>query len=48
MSTENISLPIINNGKILVDEDYLKFLVVEANRKLELTWKKIERLKELI
>ena len=48
MSTENISLPIINNGKILVDDDYLKFLIKEANRKLELSWEKIEKLKGLI
>lgn len=48
MSTENISLPLINNGKILIDDDYLKFLIKEANRKLELTWDKIERLMGLI
>jgi tRNA wybutosine-synthesizing protein 3 len=48
MSTENISLPVMDEGEILIDDDYLKFLVNEANRKLELTWKKVERLKELI
>lgn len=48
MSTENISLPVVNNGKILINDDYLKFLIDEANKKLELTWGKIERLKELI
>ncbi|MDD5192985.1 MAG: hypothetical protein PHF67_00190 [Candidatus Nanoarchaeia archaeon] len=48
ISAENISLPIINNGEVLVDDNYLKFLVKEANKKLELTWKKIEKLNSLM
>ena len=48
MSTETISMPIINNGKVLVDDDFLRILIEEANRKLELSLKKIEKLKKMI
>jgi len=43
-STEHIELPIINRGKLIVDDLFLKLLVSEANRKLEKTWEKIQRL----
>jgi len=44
-STESISFPIMVSGKILVDDEFLKIVVKEANSKLKRTWKKIERLK---
>lgn len=47
-STEHIELPIISHGKILVDDEFLKILVSEANRKLERTWKKIQKLFEFL
>jgi tRNA wybutosine-synthesizing protein 3 len=47
-STEKIELPIYNKGKILVDDDYLKTLVLEANSRLERTWEKIQKLEKLI
>lgn len=47
-STEKISFPIMNNGKLLVDDDFLKIIVKEANEKLSRTWKKIDRLRKLI
>lgn len=47
-STEHIELPIILNGEIIVDDSYLKILVEEANKKLERTWGKIEKLEKLI
>jgi tRNA wybutosine-synthesizing protein 3 len=47
-STENISFPIIKNNKILVDDDFLKIVIKEANNKLERTWDKIDRLKKAI
>lgn len=47
-STESISFPIMENGKILVDDNFLKLIVVEANKKLERTWEKIKRLEKLI
>lgn len=47
-STENMSFPIMNNKVILVDDNFLKLIVEIANNKLERTWKKIEKLKEMI
>lgn len=47
-STEKIEFPIIQNKKILVNDEFLKIVVDEANKKLEKSWKKIERLKERI
>ena len=42
-STEKISFPIMNLGKILVNDDFLKIIVKQANEKLERTWGKIEK-----
>jgi len=47
-STENMSFPIMNNKVILVDDNFLKLVVEIANNKLERTWKKIGRLKEMV
>jgi len=47
-STEHIELPIINKGKLIVDDNFLKLLVKETNRKLEKTWEKIQRLEKLL
>ncbi len=46
--TERLEFPIINNGKMLVDDNFLKIIVKEANKKLEESWKKIERLERTI
>ena len=43
-STEQLSFPIIDNGKILVSDDFLKVIVEKANKNLERGWKKIEKL----
>jgi len=48
ISTEKLELPIINNGKLLVDENYLKLLVKEANKKLTRTWEKVKKLEKLV
>jgi len=48
MSTEHLELPIIKDKKILVDEDFLKILVEQANAKLERTWEKIRKLEALV
>lgn len=45
-STEKISFPIISGRKILVDDNFLKLIVKQANNKLERTWDKIERLEK--
>lgn len=47
-STEHIETPIIFGGEVIVDEKFLKILVKEANRKLEKTFLKIDRLENLI
>tara|TARA_Y100000310_G_scaffold209474_1_gene210136 strand:+ start:2517 stop:3068 length:552 start_codon:yes stop_codon:yes gene_type:complete len=47
-STESINFPIMNVKKMLVDDDFLKLIVKQANDKLERVWKKIEKLKKLI
>ena len=47
-STERIDVPIMNKGKILVDDNYLKLVLKEANSKLERTWNKIKKLEKEI
>jgi tRNA wybutosine-synthesizing protein 3 len=47
-STERIEFPILNNGKILVDDEFLKIIVKQANEKMKKSWKKIDELKKLI
>ncbi|MFH1711492.1 MAG: hypothetical protein ABH840_04230 [Nanoarchaeota archaeon] len=47
-STEHIEFPIINKGKMVVDDIFLKLLVKETNRKLEKTWEKIQKLEKLL
>lgn len=43
ISTERIDTPITNNGKMLVTEDYIKFLVELANEKFGKVNEKLER-----
>jgi tRNA wybutosine-synthesizing protein 3 len=47
-STEKLEFPIIRNKKILVDDEFLKIVVDEANKKLEKVWTKIEKLEKII
>jgi tRNA wybutosine-synthesizing protein 3 len=44
VSTEILATPIMDKGKIIVSEDYLKILVSEANKKLKQTREKIKNL----
>lgn len=44
VSVEHLAAPVAVNGKIIINEDYLKILVSEANKKLALTRKKIKNL----
>jgi len=48
MSSENISFPIIKDGKVLVDEGFLKLVLKKGNENLKKGWEKIERLVGLI
>ena len=45
-STEKLEFPILQNEKILVDDEFLKIIVDKANFLLEKGWFKIEKLKE--
>ncbi len=47
-STEKLEFPIIQDKKILADDNFLKIVVDEANKKLEKSWMKIEKLMEMI
>lgn len=47
-STEKLEFPIIQDKKILVDDDFLKIVVDEASKKLEKSWRKIEKLQKII
>jgi len=47
-STEKIEIPITNRGKILVNDEFLKILVKESNKKLKRTWGKIKKLEKKI
>ena len=48
MSTEAIIFPIMNQGKLLVDDDFLKLIVEISNSKLDRVWDKINRLEKTI
>jgi len=45
-STERLEFPIIKNSKILVGDEFLEIVVEESNRKLNDSWKKIEKLEK--
>ncbi len=47
-STEKLDFPIMLDGKVLVDDDFLKIVVEESNKRLERVWKKIKRLEKKI
>ena len=43
LSTERVDTPLINKGKLLVSDDYIKFLIELANEKFEQGQRKLER-----
>jgi len=47
-STEKIEFPIIKEGKLLVDDNFLKIIVSESNKKLKTSWEKINKLENLL
>lgn len=47
-STEKLEFPILEKGKILVDDEFLKIIVKISNEKLEKGWNKIKKLKEVL
>lgn len=42
--TERLEFPIMNNRKVLVSDEFLSLIVDEANKKLRISWEKINRL----
>ncbi len=47
-STERIEFPIMDEGKVLVNEEFLMVVIKQANEKLKRGWKKIQELKKMI
>ncbi len=47
-STEYLALPIMESGTLLVDDEFLKILLKESNKRLEKTWNKIRKLEKII
>lgn len=47
-STERLEFPIIDKKKILVNDEFLKIVVEDVNKKLKKSWEKIERLEKLL
>lgn len=45
-STEYLALPIMEKGNLLVDDNFIKILIKESNKRLEKTWDKINRLEK--
>ena len=46
-STEKLEFPVIKNGKILVNEEFLKLILKQTNKKLKKGWEKIEKLEKI-
>ena len=46
--TEKLEFPIIANGKILVDDNFLRVIVKKSNSNLKKIWEKIGKLRKLI
>ncbi|MEK6885416.1 MAG: tRNA wybutosine-synthesizing 3 family protein [Nanoarchaeota archaeon] len=47
-STEYLALPIMEKGRLLVDDEFLKILVRESNKRMEKSWEKINRFERII
>lgn len=48
IDTERIEMPVTKSGKLVVSDDYIRFLAKESNSKLSRTLKKIKRLEKTI
>jgi tRNA wybutosine-synthesizing protein 3 len=47
-TSERMEFPIINKGKILVDDEFLRLIVKMSNEKMEKWWEKIHKLEEFV
>ena len=43
-ATEKLEFPIVDRGKVLAEDDFLKVIVREANKKFKISWDKIKKL----
>lgn len=41
-STEYLALPIMDCGKLLIDDNFIKILLKESNKRLQKSWEKID------
>ncbi len=48
LSTEKLEFPLILNGRLMVDEDFLRMVLEKGNENLKKGWEKIEKLRQLI
>ena len=48
IGSDYLALPIIEDGLLLVDDDFLKILLIESNERLEKTWKRIRNFEKII
>jgi tRNA wybutosine-synthesizing protein 3 len=46
--TDKIEFPILRQGKLIVNEEFLKIIVKEANEKLKIGWEKIRNLEKIV
>lgn len=44
--TDKLEFPIIDNGKILVNDDFLKLIVKKSNQNMKKSWQSIDKLKK--
>ena len=47
-STEKLEFPIMQNNKLLINDEFLETIVKDSNKKLERGWKKIKELRKTI
>lgn len=47
-STDKLEFPIVNRGKVLVSDAFLRLIVKQSNEKLKKSWLKIEKLRKSI
>ena len=48
IGTEKLEFPIISEGKILVEDNFLKEIVKKSNENLKKSWERIEKLKNIL
>jgi len=48
ISTEKLEFPLINDGRALIDDNFMKIIAEKANKNLENGWLKIEKLQKFL